>query len=95
MKKIELYPIWIRIWHILQVILFLLLLISGVGMHFGLVPVGTSLPIHIYSGISMTALYLVFFVMNFASGNARHYFKAQKGSIKKFFAEYNFQSNPW
>lgn len=90
MKKLELYPIWIRIWHILQGILFLLLLISGVGMHFGLVPISTSLPIHIYSGITMSVLYILFFVMNFATGNAKHYFKIQKGIVKKFFAELKY-----
>lgn len=82
MKKIELYPVWIRIWHIVNSLLFALLLISGVGIHFGLMTVHTALIIHIISGLSLAVAYLVFFIANIISGNIKNYFKLKKGYLR-------------
>jgi thiosulfate reductase cytochrome b subunit/nitrate/TMAO reductase-like tetraheme cytochrome c subunit len=90
MKKIELYPVWIRIWHVVNAVFFTLLLISGIGIHFGLMSIHTSLTIHIISGISLSAAYLIFFVVNIITGNIKHYFKKPDNLFKALKRELKY-----
>ncbi|MDT3740895.1 MAG: cytochrome b/b6 domain-containing protein [Candidatus Kapabacteria bacterium] len=75
MKKIEIYPVWIRLWHVVNGVLFALLLFSGIGLHFGLMTIHSALTLHIISGLALVAAYLVFFIANIFSGNIKNYFK--------------------
>ena len=75
MKKIELYPVWVRIWHAVSSMLFLLLLISGISIHFGLMTIHSALILHIISGIALSVTYLIFFIANIISGNIKNYFQ--------------------
>ncbi len=33
-KKIYLYPVWIRIWHLINALMFILLIFTGLCLHF-------------------------------------------------------------
>ena len=33
-KRIYLYPIWIRLWHALNALMFLVLIITGISLHY-------------------------------------------------------------
>lgn len=90
MKKITIYPLWTRIWHIINGLLFLLLLLSGTSLHFGLLSLNFSLKLHIFSGISITIAYLIFFAANILSGNIRHYFAKHEHFFKHLKAEYKY-----
>jgi len=78
MKKVYLYPLWLRIWHIINALLFILLIFTGLNLHFAaesekLISFDVSVLIHNISGILLSLNYIYFFVFNFLSGNYRHY----------------------
>ncbi|MBF0160445.1 MAG: cytochrome b/b6 domain-containing protein [Magnetococcales bacterium] len=77
-KQLYLYPLWLRLWHWGNAVLFLLLLISGVSLHFtdsqgALLPFRTALMLHNSCGLLLAVLYGLFVVVNWRSGNVRHY----------------------
>ncbi|MEA3641530.1 MAG: cytochrome b/b6 domain-containing protein [Lamprobacter sp.] len=76
MSRLYLYPIWLRLWHWLNALLFLTLLITGVSMHFSLgwlIPFDVAVPIHNSCGMLLSLSWLVFVVGNLWSGNSKHY----------------------
>jgi len=77
-KKILLYPEWLRSWHWINAILFVLLIWTGVELHFarpGTAGLGfqTSRVLHNVSGILLTFNYLVFLLGNLLTKNGRYY----------------------
>ncbi|MCE5304238.1 MAG: cytochrome b/b6 domain-containing protein [Chloroherpetonaceae bacterium] len=92
MRKIYLYPIWLRIWHFLNALLMLLLILSGISLHFSatssfLFPFKTGMLIHNISGIVLTLAYLFYFVLNITSGNIKYYFPVIKGFIGNLWTQ--------
>lgn len=78
MKRILLYPGWLRAWHWLNVILFIVLIWTGVELHFArprTVGLGfeTSRVVHNVAGIVLTLNYLVFVLGNLLTRNGRYY----------------------
>ncbi len=78
MRKIYFYPVWLRIWHLLNALLMLLLILSGISMHYSatsslLFPFKTGMLIHNISGILLTINYIFYFIMNIISGNIKYY----------------------
>ena len=76
MSALYLYPVWLRLWHWLNALLFVTLLATGVSMHFslnGLIPFDVAVPVHNTSGVLLTVSWLTFVVGNLWSGNAKHY----------------------
>jgi thiosulfate reductase cytochrome b subunit len=77
-KKILLYPTWVRSWHWINVILFVLLIWTGVELHFARPRTAgfgfqTSRVIHNAAGILLTVNYLVFLLGNLLTRNGRYY----------------------
>jgi thiosulfate reductase cytochrome b subunit len=78
------YPVYIRIWHLLNAVFMLVLILSGLSMQFS-GPDGFSIPfsitvrMHNISGICLTASYLLFLIGNRISGNRKHYRIQWKG----------------
>ncbi|MCP4696095.1 MAG: cytochrome b [Gammaproteobacteria bacterium] len=78
-----LYPLWLRIWHWTNVVLFLALLVTGISLHFAapgapLIPFDSSRFIHNVCGVAFSVNYLVYLVWNALSGNWRHYIPQRK-----------------
>jgi thiosulfate reductase cytochrome b subunit len=76
--KVYLYPIWIRLWHILNALLCLILIITGISMHYASpegtrISFGLSVTMHNICGIVLTANYLIFFLGNLFTGNGLNY----------------------
>lgn len=72
------YPRWLRGWHWTNVMLFVVLLVSAVAMHYsrpGFQERGfrTSLLVHNTAGILLTACYAMFLAGNLWWGNGRYY----------------------
>jgi thiosulfate reductase cytochrome b subunit len=87
-KKEYYYPAWLRVWHWLNAILFLSLIITGLNLQYStkanpLIRFDHAIKVHNISGIILTANYLFFFVFNIISGNIRQYIPIVKGIIKK------------
>lgn len=76
MTGFYLYPFWLRLWHWVNALLFLTLMVTGVSMHYSLnwlVPFDTAVPVHNTCGMLLTASWLVFVAGNLWGGNGKHY----------------------
>jgi len=78
MEKIYYYPVWIRVWHLINAIMCLLLIATGVSMQYSsienpLIPFDRAVAIHNIGGIALTINYLIFFIGNLIFVNGSHY----------------------
>ena len=85
-----LYPIWVRLWHLFNAILFLVLIITGISMQYTdmkdyILVVGFARAVkwHNIAAILLTINYIIFVTGNILSGNGRYY-KIEK---KNFLAD--------
>ena len=84
-----LYPKWIRLWHWLNALIFLVLILTGISMQYSnpdvpLIDFKLSVNLHNISGVVLTALYLIFLAGNIFSSNSKHY-KLEKEDLKSRF----------
>ncbi len=95
-KRIYLYPKWVRLWHTINAICFILLLITGLSMHYataeggGFINFRASVGIHNVAAIIMTIGYAVFVMGNIVSSNGRHYKGWRKDLLPKLMKQARF-----
>lgn len=84
-----LYPLWLRIWHWINAACFLILIFTGIFMHYSLEPVAfeTSRFLHNTSGILLSIAYLFYIIMNIISGNYRQYIPPKKDFMKNLIIQ--------
>jgi thiosulfate reductase cytochrome b subunit len=83
-EKIYFYPKWIRLWHTLNAILCILLILSGISMQYSnidspLIRFDIAVSMHNFSGIALTISYLMFFIGNLITSNGKYYNMKFKG----------------
>ena len=76
--KLYLYPVWIRLWHALNALMCLILIITGLSMQFSgprvaLVKFDAAVSIHNIAGIILTVNYAIFFIGNLFMYNGKYY----------------------
>jgi len=94
--KLYLYPKWIRLWHLLNAILCLILIVTGISMQFSsstvkLVSFDAAVAFHNIAGILLTVSYIIFFVGNIVTYNGKYYqidFRTLFVRLKKQFLYY-------
>jgi thiosulfate reductase cytochrome b subunit len=94
-QLLMLYPLWLRIWHWYNAILFLLLVSSGISLHFAgpesnLIPFRLARSIHNVSGLLMVVGYLFYCVNNIRSNNIRHYIPVWQGLLDRLIIQARF-----
>src|SRR5690554_4455652 len=82
--KLYLYPLWLRIWHGINAICIILLILSGVSLHYAgrsflLIDFQLAIGIHNISGLLLSMNYLLFLFGNMFTGNGRNYRIKVKG----------------
>jgi thiosulfate reductase cytochrome b subunit len=92
MKKLYLYPLWLRTWHWTNAALYLLLILTGISMHYAgaenwLVPFEKARLIHNTAGILLTLMYLFFLLGNLFLGNGKHYRVKFKGLTERLIKQ--------
>ena len=91
MTALYLYPRWIRLWHWLNAILFLVLIVTGVSMHYAgtawLLDFETAVPLHNAAGILLTLGWIGFVIGNLRTANGRHYRVRWAGLIGRTLAQ--------
>jgi thiosulfate reductase cytochrome b subunit len=96
MKKPSLYPLPIRIWHWVNVLLFVALIITGIQLRAPGFSVfsqfGTATALHGYAGAACVLSYLFWLFYTIFSGSIKHYFPHRKdiGEIPQQVAFYVF-----
>ena len=94
-ERLYLYPIWLRFWHLVNAVLCLILIITGVSMQFSapavvLVNFDTAVAIHNIAGIILTISYAIFFVGNLFTFNGSQYQIGYKGLFKRLMTQARF-----
>ena len=84
-NKIYFYPVWLRIWHGINALGILLLIITGISMQSGKPFLGfnTSVNTHNVTGIIVSINYLLFFIGNLTSGNGKFYIVKPKNFLRR------------
>ncbi len=94
-KKIYLYPVWIRLWHTLNALMFLVLLITGISLHYAsaessFIPFQVSVALHNVCAIILTINFGVFVLGNMFTGNGTYYRKWRKNLWPKLWKQFLF-----
>lgn len=86
MKKVLMYPIWIRLWHWLNALLFFILILSGVSMQYSdtsslLMPFEYAIVAHNICGILLSLVFLFYLIFNIKTKNYKQYIPHFKGML--------------
>jgi thiosulfate reductase cytochrome b subunit len=91
MSALYLYPRWLRVWHWINALLFLVLMYTGASMHFGgggwLMPFDLAVTTHNTAGILLTLGWIGFVIGNLTTENGRHYRVRFSGFFERLFAQ--------
>lgn len=95
MKGLYLYSLWVRIWHWSNALMCVILLISGMSLHFSnrhdpVIPFDFAMLVHNLAGIGMALLYTVFLIGNALSSNGVHYKVKIKGYIPRLLTQVKY-----
>ena len=90
--KLYLYPKWLRIWHGINAISILMLIITGISMQYSnvdypVIKFELAVPLHNIFGIITVFNYLFYFVFNFLTGNIKAYAMNLSGLMKRLFIQ--------
>ncbi|HKJ41730.1 MAG TPA: cytochrome b/b6 domain-containing protein [Sunxiuqinia sp.] len=85
--KIYFYPVWLRIWHGINALGIILLIITGISMQSGveatIVPFNSLVKMHNIAGVVVTLNYFLFFIGNLVTNNGKFYIVKPKGFLKR------------
>jgi len=91
-EKVYLYPVWIRLWHLTNALLCLVLILTGLSMQYsepgsGLIRFDWAVSIHNVCGIILSISYFVFVLGNLFTSNGRYYRLEPIGLIKRLWIQ--------
>lgn len=91
-EDLYLYPVCLRIWHGINALCIILLIITGISMQYGnldypLLPFKASVVVHNVSGIVVSIGYIFFVIFNHFSNNAQQYVPNYKGFIDRLILQ--------
>lgn len=96
-KRLFLYPVWIRIWHIINAVLFLILIFTGIAIQFAgkggdvsLIKFEQAIAWHNTVAIILVGNYLIFLLGNWMGVNSKHYRIKKEGFIKDLITQAKF-----
>ncbi len=87
-ERLYLYPVWVRLWHLFNAIMCLVLILSGVSMQYSnpqypLIRFDIAVTMHNITGVMLTVSYLYFVVANLSTKNGKYYRAKTKGLFKR------------
>ncbi len=85
-----LYPVWVRLWHVLNAILIIILIITGISMQYTdkenyvlIVDFARAVKWHNIAAVILTISFIFFVIMNIRTENGKYY----RLSKKNFFSD--------
>lgn len=96
-KAIYLYPVWVRLWHITNAILFLFLIATGLSLQYSsvdytIIPFGYAVSIHNITGIALCIAYAFFLSANRATSNGHYYQFHLRGMLPRILKQFRHYS---
>jgi thiosulfate reductase cytochrome b subunit len=93
--KVFLYPIWIRIWHWLNALMFLLLIITGLSLRYSSVDnayirFDVAVAMHNIAAIIVTFNYGIFVLGNIVTKNGRYYRHWRRNLVVNLWTQFKF-----
>ncbi len=86
-NKIYFYPVWLRIWHGINALGIIILIITGFTMNSGfekaLISFNLNIILHNYAGLIVALNYLIFFIGNLVTGNGKFYIVKPRNFLKR------------
>ncbi|MFY9153304.1 MAG: cytochrome b/b6 domain-containing protein [Prolixibacteraceae bacterium] len=87
-EKLYFYPVWLRIWHGLNAIGIITLILTGISMQSSvesshILNFNVVVNLHNIAGILVTLCYFVFFLGNLFTANGKFYIVKPKGFLKR------------
>jgi thiosulfate reductase cytochrome b subunit len=94
-ERIYLYPVWVRLWHLFNAILCLILIITGISMQFSnpkfpMIRFDISVSIHNIVGIILCVNYIVFFLGNLTTRNGKYYKLIFPGLFSRLMTQFRY-----
>lgn len=97
--KLYLYPKWIRLWHVFNALLFILLIITGISMQYTdkqassfIVGFDWAVALHNIAAVIITFNYIVFVLGNVLTKNGKHYRINWKTIWKDLLIQFKYYS---
>lgn len=93
-EKLYLYPQWIRVWHGLNAILCLTLILTGLSMQYSnpdtifIIRFDIAVNLHNISGVMLSLSYFLFIIGNMIRPNGKHYKIIIKGFLNDLFKQF-------
>jgi thiosulfate reductase cytochrome b subunit len=85
--KLYFYPFWLRVWHGLNAIGIIILILTGIAMQSGFdssfIKFQLAVNLHNISGIAISLNYLFFFIGNIVTNNGKFYLIKPMGFLKR------------
>jgi len=92
-EPLYLYPVWIRFWHILNALLCLILIISGLSIQFSnptiIVKFRAAVAVHNVAGVLLSFNYLLFFLGNLFTKNGAYYVIEVRGFFGRMKSQFH------
>lgn len=94
-EKLYLYPVVIRVWHLINALLILCMIITGISLQYSdpnvpLINFAIAVEIHNLAGIFLSISYLIFILGNIVSGNMKHYKVKFKGLLARNITQFKY-----
>jgi len=96
-KRLYLYPVWIRLWHLLNAVLVIILIFTGISMQyasaeisFSLIRFDQAVAWHNVAAIILVFNYVIFVLGNIFTGNSRHYKVKKENFWSRLFTQLKF-----
>ncbi|MFN3075504.1 MAG: cytochrome b/b6 domain-containing protein [Alphaproteobacteria bacterium] len=87
-----LYPLWLRLWHWVNALLFLTLITTGLSLHFGsqIIPFAFARQVHNVSGLMLAGNWVFHVLGSIRSGNWHHYVPQWRGLAGRLITQAKF-----
>jgi thiosulfate reductase cytochrome b subunit len=94
-SKVYLYPVWVRLWHLLNALMIIVLILTGVSMQYSnpdapFIRFDLAVSWHNIAGIILTINYLIFIIGNIATHNGKYYRLKAKGLIDRLMKQFKY-----
>lgn len=94
-ERIYLYPVVIRVWHLINALLIIMLIFTGISLQYSdpaypFMRFDLAVSIHNICGIVLSINYLIFFFGNRVSGNNKPYHIKLRGFINRLWLQFHY-----
>jgi thiosulfate reductase cytochrome b subunit len=97
--KMYLYPKWIRLWHITNALMFIILIVTGLSMQYTdkenpsyMLGFAKAVKWHNFSALILTVSYIIFIIGNAFAGNGKYYRIGKKNFWSDLMSQMRYYS---